>query len=310
MRQKRNKANRKVMQLYTSTFNFREPYQVLVDSDFALLCIEQKMEFDSRFHVLLQGEIKPMITQCCMQALYDAGPSAQPAVELARGWERRKCNHWVKKTSEECILGILGNENKHRYIIATQSTSLRSSLRTIPGLPIIFLNRSILLLEQPSEATVKRKEQMDSSKLHIPAHELDFLRSAAPSVRIPKSALDNVALNDPSPSSSTSVTNNPSASTSVTVTTEGEVKRKGKRKAKGPNPLSLKKKKKPGAPKGAQESGKKGHLRMPMGGGRPADEVGEKRKAQMLDGAGAGEPDGGRPKKRKRMETSQPSIEA
>jgi U3 small nucleolar RNA-associated protein 23 len=51
----------------------------------------------------------------------------------------------------------IGDTNKHRYVIATQSQPLRVKLRSIPGVPILHENRSVMILEPPSDATLRSK---------------------------------------------------------------------------------------------------------------------------------------------------------
>lgn len=130
-----------------------------------------------------------MITQCCIQALYDAGEEAKEAVEAAKGFERRKCNHFKARKQNECMLAMagtlsfrvrllsvfirfstsstdsrssrqLGEQNKNRYVFATQSLPLRESLRAVPGSPIIYIARSVMLLEAPSNQTLAKKRRV------------------------------------------------------------------------------------------------------------------------------------------------------
>lgn len=54
-----------------------------------------------------------MITQCCIHALYLSGRDAQPAVDLAKTFERRRCNHRVEadgkmKDPGECLADVVG----------------------------------------------------------------------------------------------------------------------------------------------------------------------------------------------------------
>lgn len=87
----------------------------------------------SRLHDVLQGAVKPstpplpspppclsrpadlpsprtsaVITQCCMQALYDLGEEAQDVVDVAKGFERRKCNHLKARPEDECLTTMAG----------------------------------------------------------------------------------------------------------------------------------------------------------------------------------------------------------
>lgn len=113
-----------------------------------------------------------MITQCSIHELYTQGKDQQPAVDLAKLFERRKCNHREAIPGDDCLQSVVGETNKHRYVIATQSQPLRVKLRGIPGTPIVHINRSVIVLEPPSEATLKVKEEAEERALHAPEPEL------------------------------------------------------------------------------------------------------------------------------------------
>jgi U3 small nucleolar RNA-associated protein 23 len=103
-------------------------------------------------------------------------------------------------------------------VVATQSQPLRAELRRIPAVPIVHINRSVMVLEPPSDATVQAKERVSS--------------------RVPH-AFQNLQLNQMEEQSL-----HPTASdmnlVSSTATPPIARKKKG---PKGPNPLSVKKKK-------------------------------------------------------------------
>ncbi|KAF9270398.1 hypothetical protein L218DRAFT_888885 [Marasmius fiardii PR-910] len=167
MRQKRAKTYRKLMTLYSMSFGFRQPYQVLVDSQMCKEAIEHKIDLVKQLGSVLQGEVKPMITQCCIHELY-LQKSQQPAVDLAKTFERRKCNHREAIPGHDCLSSVVGDTNKHRYVIATQSQPLRSKLRAIPAVPILHFNRSVMVLEPPSDATLAAKQEDEAKALHAP----------------------------------------------------------------------------------------------------------------------------------------------
>lgn len=108
-----------------------------------------------------------MITQCCIHELY-LQREQQTAVDLAKTFERRKCNHREPIPGDDCLASVVGrspsangneletntdylagDSNKHRYVIATQSNPLRTKLRTIPAVPIVHINRTVMILEPP-----------------------------------------------------------------------------------------------------------------------------------------------------------------
>ncbi|GAA6031583.1 hypothetical protein JCM8097_006534 [Rhodosporidiobolus ruineniae] len=241
MRQKRIKSYRKVMGLYTQPpFGFREPYQLLADAAFVKSCVQQKLDIMARLQDVLQGTVKPMITQCCMQALYDAGEEAQPAVEAAKLFERRKCNHFKARKEDECMTAMAGDENKNRYVFATQSLELRQTLRRVPGSPIIYIARSVMLLETPSDQTLAKKHKAESAKLHVSAEELAQITGQP----IPSTSAAASDASDAEPEAAEGGADEPPAK-----------KKKKQRGPKGPNPLSVKKKK-GAAGEGAKQTGR------------------------------------------------------
>jgi len=82
------------------------------------------------------------------------------------------CNHREAIPGDECLLSVVGDKNKHRYVVATQSHPLRVKLRAIPGTPIMHINRSVMILEPPSDATLKVKAMNEHQKLHATTAEL------------------------------------------------------------------------------------------------------------------------------------------
>ncbi|KAI0094690.1 Fcf1-domain-containing protein [Irpex rosettiformis] len=223
MRQKRAKAYRKLMSLYCLSFGFRQPYQALgvssillasiiltrrllaVDSEMCKDAVSHKVDLVKQLTAVLQGSVKPMITQCCIHELYLQGKSNQSAVDLAKSFERRKCNHKEAIPGDECLTSVIGENNKHRYVLVTQSQSLRSNMRNIPAVPIVHINRSVMILEPPSDATIRAKNATEQKSLKPSASELAHIASTSKAEEGPPK------------------------------------KRKG---PKGPNPLSMKKKKK------------------------------------------------------------------
>ncbi|CAK9779899.1 hypothetical protein CC85DRAFT_304940 [Cutaneotrichosporon oleaginosum] len=210
MRQKRAKAYKRVMALYVGTFGFRTPYQVLLGDDFLLEAAKQKdVDWWKMLGTTVQGEVKPMITQCCIEALYRKGREFQHVVDMAKRAERRKCNHREAVAPGDCLKDMVGDTNKHRYVLAVQSQPLIAKLSTTPGLPVMHYNaRGVLVLSPPSTATVRAKNAAEEEKRSAGAKLLDGVVDGA------------------------------------NVLGAGAAPEEGRRrKVKGPNPLSVKKKK-------------------------------------------------------------------
>ncbi|KAJ2918947.1 hypothetical protein MD484_g1374, partial [Candolleomyces efflorescens] len=159
------------------------------------MAVSSNMDLVKQLSNVLQGEVKPK--------LYLEGKPSQAAVDIAKTFERRKCNHREAIPADECLADVIGDSNKHRYVICTQSSTLRTKLRTIPAVPIIHINRSVLVLEPPSDATLRKKALAEQKLLGASTSDAALIEASQPDAP-PK-----------------------------------KVKKKG---PKGPNPLSVKKK--------------------------------------------------------------------
>ncbi|KAG5513523.1 hypothetical protein PMAC_000955 [Pneumocystis sp. 'macacae'] len=143
-----------------------------VDADYLQDSIKYKIDIVKQLERALQGKIKPMITQCCIQKLYET--KQQDTISLAKTYERRRCNHKDSPLSpEDCIYSIvnINGKNKHRYVVATQSLDIRIRLRNIPGVPLSYISRSVLILEPSSFPTIKAKELQEQEKLGLKKEE-------------------------------------------------------------------------------------------------------------------------------------------
>jgi len=107
-----------------------------------------------------------VITQCCIRHLYTA--KDEPAIDQAKTFERRRCGHHELPeplSTLDCLKEVVdpksSQTNKHRYIIASQDTDVRAYMRNIPGVPLIYINRSVMIMEPMAEATddIRLKEE-------------------------------------------------------------------------------------------------------------------------------------------------------
>ncbi len=165
MRQKRAKQYRKQMQVLRTTFKFKTPIQILVDDTTITEAANTNYDLLKGLNSVVQMEAKFFITQCCIEHLYES--KNQPAIDLAKKMEKRRCGHKGTQTSFDCIKSItnVDGENKYRYLVTTQDESLRTSLRNIAGVPLCFLHRSVLIMEPLSKVTKRVVTAVERMKL-------------------------------------------------------------------------------------------------------------------------------------------------
>jgi len=175
MRGKRSKQYRKLMEQYSMTFGFREPYQVLVDAEMVKDSCRFKMELAPALQRTVHGKVKPMITQCEIRKLYAQKnePNVSEAIEVAKSFERRRCGHHPDEypeplSTEECLLSVVdpkeSGQNKHRYVVASQGQDVRRMLRGVRGTPLIYIKRSVMILEPMADESAQLREREERMK--------------------------------------------------------------------------------------------------------------------------------------------------
>ncbi|KAL4741010.1 hypothetical protein BDV11DRAFT_203800 [Aspergillus similis] len=257
MRAKRSKKYRKLMHQYELAFGFREPYQVLVDSNLLRAVHSFKMDLIPALERTLQGQVKPLLTKCSLASIMAGQPTNPRTNNPVRPdflpppttLPLRHCSHNEDSTpidETSCLLSLLSplsdvKRNKEHYILATadpptpkpnsatqqetgkkrkrdaddglqalkRAQALRRGARSIPGVPIVYVKRSVMILEPMSAPSEGIREGVEEDKLRTGLADQSARKSGD--------------------------------------SDGGEKKKKKKRepkKAKGPNPLSVKKPKK------------------------------------------------------------------
>ncbi|KAH7170850.1 Fcf1-domain-containing protein [Dactylonectria macrodidyma] len=175
MRGKRSKQYRKLMEQFSMTFGFREPYQVLVDAEMVKDSCRFKMDLAPALQRTVHGQVKPMITQCEIRKLYaqNKEPGVADAIDLAKTLERRRCGHHPDQypeplSTEECMKSVVdpkgSGQNKHRYVVASQVQEVRRMLRGIKGVPLIYIKRSVMILEPMADESVQLRAREERGK--------------------------------------------------------------------------------------------------------------------------------------------------
>ncbi|KAI8309005.1 rRNA-processing protein utp23 [Colletotrichum sp. SAR11_59] len=281
MRGKRSKQYRKLMNQYALTWGFREPYQCLVDAEMVVDCHNFKYDLLAGLERTLHGKVKPMITQCEIRKLYlrKSEPEMNKIIDFAKTLERRRCGHLPEDYPEplgtmECLKAVVDPKdnlvNKHRYCVASQSADVRRMLREIPGVPQIYIKRSVMILEPMATESQEIRTKEERSKFRDGLVRPEKKR---------KREHDNDADSE----------NEGQEDDVASADGKAEKKKAKKRGPKGPNPLAVKKSKK------AQEEGEKkpkGDVKSAAAGegGERDGPSKKKRKRRHKAGAGADEP--------------------
>jgi U3 small nucleolar RNA-associated protein 23 len=172
-----------------------------------------------------------VITQCEIRKLYAARtePGAHEAIDLAKTLERRRCGHHPNEypeplSTQECLRSVVDPkdtlQNKHRYVVASQDQEVRKMLRGIRGVPLIYIKRSVMILEPMADESVQVRAKEERSKFRAEIKNTIGKRKREDAGDDGEKKIDE--------------------------TTEDQKKKKKKGHGpKGPNPLAVQKAKKP-----------------------------------------------------------------
>lgn len=224
--------------------------------------------------------MKPMITTCDMRHLYLAKPKNETLILQAKEYERRRCNHQDLEqplSTLECLGSVVdpkdNQTNKFRYIVASNDVDVRKRMRRVAGVPLIYISKSVLLMEPMANATEELREREEKSKFR-----LGLKGQRKPDAGEKRKRNDEEA-QDEAP-----------VEAQPTGTAKAAKKQKG---PKGPNPLSVKKAKKeqgPSQPKAAKRAKSS----------EPSDVPPPNTDATNINNEGEGDGDGTAPRKRRR----------
>ncbi|XP_041867444.1 rRNA-processing protein UTP23 homolog [Melanotaenia boesemani] len=217
MKIKRQKQAKKTISFYKYNFNFREPFQILIDGTFCQAALKNKIQIKEQLPKYLMGEVQLCTTNCALKELETLGNQLYGAKIILQRFQVRKCPHFKNPVSaSECLLSMLEETNPHHYFVATQDHSLTAGLKKIPGVPLLYIVLNTIVLDKPSQ------ESLD----HVQAVQLGELVSPAQQQSI-RSLKEEQGISNK----------------------DGERRgKKRKRKQSNPNPLSCLKKKKKGVP--------------------------------------------------------------
>ena len=193
--------------------------------------------------------MKPMITTCDMRHLYNAKPKNETLILQAKEYERRRCNHQDLEeplSTLECLSSVVdpkdNNTNKHRYVVASNDLTTRKQMRRIAGVPLIYIAKSVVLMEPMANASEEQREREEKSKF-----KQGLKGQRKPDAGQKRKREDGEEENadaggDQSIAGATGDARTP--------------KTKRQKGLKGPNPLSVKKAKKENAPAAGSDSKK------------------------------------------------------
>ncbi|XP_022243574.1 LOW QUALITY PROTEIN: rRNA-processing protein UTP23 homolog [Limulus polyphemus] len=178
MKIKRQKRLHRNKNFYKNSFGFREPYQVLLDATFCQSALKYKVNIKEQLPNYLEGEVKLMTTSCVVTETEKLGPALFGAMLVVKQFHVRKCGHEKKPIeASECLYSMVKNNNTAHYFIATQDPELSEKIRNVSGTPLLYMKFNAIILEKPSDISIKTAEANTSKIKSFELSKFSFRRT-------------------------------------------------------------------------------------------------------------------------------------
>ncbi|XP_074542291.1 rRNA-processing protein UTP23 homolog [Halichoeres trimaculatus] len=172
MKIKRQKQAKKTISFYKFNFNFREPFQILIDGTFCQAALKNKIQIKEQMPKYLMGEIQLCTTNCALKELETLGKELYGAKIILQRFQVRKCAHFKSPVSaSECLLSMLEETNPHHYFVATQDHTVTTGLKKIPGVPLLYIILNTIVLDKPSQTSLDHVQAVQLGQMVSPAQQ-------------------------------------------------------------------------------------------------------------------------------------------
>jgi U3 small nucleolar RNA-associated protein 23 len=266
----RQKQVRKTLRFFALAYGLRPPYKVLLDGSFMHAACKSHIALHDLLEKLLMADVKLCTTHFVVRELKALGPAVDAALQKSKNVMKLNLGRAYENLSVlDGFKRLLSVDNQARYIVCTQDPELRAELRKIPGTPIMYLNRAVLVLEPPSTASKAKHRKLEAKKNAPRKEERRAIHAVHDKAAREKKNKEQLAAIAAEGLTLTEVSSGSSATDGAFMGNGGlpaaaadGPKRKKRKGPSGPNPLSQKKKKKKKevAPR-LQASGKKKNRR-------------------------------------------------
>lgn len=172
MKIKRQKHAKKTLSFYKYNFNFREPFQILLDGTFCQAALRNKIQIKEQMPKYFMGEVQLCTTNCAMKELESLGKDLYGAKIILQRFQVRNCKHFKNPVpASECLLSMLEETNPHHYFVATQDHDVTAGLKKIPGVPLLYIILNTIVLDKPSQASLSHVQAVQLGEQVTPAQQ-------------------------------------------------------------------------------------------------------------------------------------------
>ena len=182
MGRRKDKWIKKTLNFYKYIFKFDSPFKVIIDGNFASVALNKKFEMKSALEKLLDEKVILIIPSCIFKEVQSISDKLPGLLQLLSQYKIEECTHGLLSPTN-CIRDYIGNKNQSKYFVATQDNFLRVQLRNIPGVPLIFFEQNMLLMDKPSKLSIAASERRENLKEDPKKREKKLLNEKKEEIR-------------------------------------------------------------------------------------------------------------------------------
>jgi len=230
MGRKKNKWFKKVVNFYRFVFKFEVPFNILIDGNFVAVSLQKKFEMKDLLSKTLGENVHLVIPSCVVHEIRELDEKLPGLLQAVSKYKIEECAHGGQILSpENCIKTYIGKKNAKKYFVATQDPFLRNNLRSIAGVPLLFFEQNMILIDKPSKVSIEASNRREGLKEEPKKFEKKLLKGKEEEIK--EFMKDEYKQSQHYKRKEEDFKIN-------------KLMNRIKKKAKGPNPLSVKKKKK------------------------------------------------------------------
>lgn len=219
VRHDRAKRAKKTMKFFKMNYGVKPPYFVLMDPEFIATSLEKKVFVKTAVPELLAGSAVLVVTRCVTAHLRAGGEKYAAAALMAKRLQHEECSHERPLHPHNCLFSLLKQqeEREKKLCLASQNRRFQTRVRELPGIPMLHISNTMVLLDPPTPASTKHADTKARSHRAIKPVEQELV----------KEAIQTKKEDDASKPAPKAIPHRVMAQ---------------KKRAKGPNPLSMRKK--------------------------------------------------------------------
>jgi U3 small nucleolar RNA-associated protein 23 len=165
MGRKKNKWFKKVINFYRYVFKFEVPFNILIDGNFVACSLQKKFDMKDLLTKTIGENVHLVIPSCVVHEIKELDIKIPGLFDAVSKYKIEDCQHGGQILSPDvCIKNYIGKKNQKKYFVATQDSFLRSNLRKITGVPLLFFEQNMILIDKPSQISIDASNRREGLK--------------------------------------------------------------------------------------------------------------------------------------------------